>query len=614
MLCSCKKRTGAFHRQYSVLKNCASPTSKLHAIMGRRKSLAFVHRMRNELTIGIAGAGGDGVVVLGTLLQRLAASQGYCGQMPRFYGPQIRGGASAIKLSLDTTQASVPADTVDIMICFNWEKYTELGQELPLGNDTVLFYDDLPPQEGIALPKQSFQVHFSETSKDSTGKTTAKNMVALGFLERVLALPEGLSKGAVVEDGASALLGKNGPAINAGRLLLSELPFAELRLSAPKDPSPKIVLHGNSAVAKAAIRAGCRAFFGYPITPASEIMEEMQERLSQGNGAFVQAEDEIAAIGMALGASLTGAKSMTATTGPGLDLMTEMIGLASGAEIPVVIVDVQRGGPATGIPSKLEQSDLNHVIYGGHGDAPRVVLAAYNLEGCYSLLIESFNISERYQTPVILLSDQRLGQTTVATSGKVFEADYPIVERKRPGREHRDRYQRYEITEDYISPMAFAGDEGFVYQGTGLEHNEKGRPAFDFATHQRMHEKRWRKLAPLRDRDEFVKVFGRDKTRKGIVTMGSSAQFVLETVKHLGLQDEVRICIPELLHPMPRKLASFIGALESLLVVEMNHSAQLYHYLRSQVDLPSHTEAYARAGGLAFSIKELSGPITKLVR
>jgi 2-oxoglutarate/2-oxoacid ferredoxin oxidoreductase subunit alpha len=576
--------------------------------------LAFVNTMRSRLTIGIAGAGGDGVVVLGNLLQRLAASQGYFSQMPRYYGPQIRGGASGVKLSLDTTRVSVPADIADVMVCFNWEKYAELEEELPLGRDSVLFYDSAPPREDIVLPENSFQVAFSEIGKQLTGKPAAKNMVALGLLERILALPESLSKGAAIEDEASAILERSGPALTAGRRLLPEFPFSELRLSPPLDAQAKVVLHGNSAVVQGAIRVGCRAFFGYPITPASEIMEEMQERLNQGHGVFLQAEDEIAAVGMALGASLTGAKSMTATTGPGIDLMTEMIGLASGAEIPVVIVDVQRCGPATGIPSKLEQSDINHAIYGGHGDAPRVVLAAYNLEGCYRLLIESFNISEYYQTPVILLSDQRLGQTTVATSSDLLEADYAIVERKRPGREHQEQYRRYAMTDDYISPMAIAGDEGTVYQFSGLAHNEKGRPSFDFATNQRMHEKRWQKLAPLRNRDELVKVVGREEARRGIVSFGSSAQFVLETVESLGLQDEVKVCIPELIHPLPRKLTRFVDSSDKLLVVEMSYSAQFYHYLRSQIDLPSDSEVYARAGGMAFSRKELSGPLAKLAR
>lgn len=570
--------------------------------------------MRDRLTIGIAGAGGDGVVVLGSLLQRLAASQGYFGQMPRYYGPQIRGGSSGVKLSLNTTRASVPEDTVDIMVCFNWEKYAELEQELPLGFDSVVFYDKTPPEGSLNLPERSFQVDFSQISKELNGKTSAKNMAALGLLERILALPENLVKAAMPHDQASALLERYGLALEAGRRLLPEFSFDELRLLPPMDATARTVLHGNSAVAQGAMRVGCRTFFSYPITPASEIMEEMQERLNHRNGVFLQAEDEIAAIGLALGASLTGSKSMTATTGPGLDLMTEMIGMASSAEIPVVIVDVQRCGPATGIPSKAEQSDLNHAIYGGHGDAPRVVLAAYSVKGCYRLVIESFNISEYYQTPVILLSDQRLGQTTVATNSDFLMKDYSIAPRKRPAGEDPKKYQRYELTDNNISPMASAGDEGLTYQATGLAHNEKGEPSFDFAHNQRMHEKRWQKLMPLRDRDDLVKLFGREEVRRGIIAFGSSAQFVLETVEDLGLEDKVKVCVPELIHPLPGRLSTFVSSLDKLLIVEMSYSAQFHHYLRSQIDLPSDTEIYARAGGMAFSRKELSGSITELAR
>jgi 2-oxoglutarate/2-oxoacid ferredoxin oxidoreductase subunit alpha len=570
--------------------------------------------MKDRLTIGIAGAGGDGVVVLGSVLQRLAASQGYFGQMSRYYGPQIRGGASGVKLGLGMSQGSVPGDTLDIMILFNWEKYLELEQELPMNGNSVVFYDGAPPKGNIPLPEKSFQIGFSVVSKELTGATLGKNFVALGLLERILALPENLVKTAKGRDGALALLEKNKLAFSAGKQLLLELPFSELRLSPPRDASVKHILHGNAAIAQGAMRAGCRAFFGYPITPAAEIMQEMQEHLGEGKGVFLQAEDEIASMGLALGASIAGAKSMTATSGPGFDLMTEMIGLASSAEIPVVIVDVQRCGPSTGIPSKSEQSDLNQAIYGGHGDAPRVVIVPYNLEGCYRLTIESFNISEYFQVPVIILSDQWLAQTTVATNADFLTEDYSLIARKRARGEYSEQYQRYELTEDFISPMASAGDEGLAYQTTGLTHSEQGRPSSDYETHQQIHEKRWKKLMPLWRRDDLVRVFGREEARKGIVVYGSSAQFVLETVEDLNLEGEVKVCVPELVYPLPDRLASFVHSLDKLLVVEMSYSAQFYHYLRSQIDLPSRTEVCARAGGLAFSRRELSGPITALVK
>jgi 2-oxoglutarate ferredoxin oxidoreductase subunit alpha len=565
----------------------------------------------SNLTIGIVGAGGDGVVVMGSFLQKLAALQGYFSQMPRYYGAQIRGGGSAVKLSLDAERPSLPKDSLDILVCFNWEKYLEFEPELAIGVDTLVVYEN-QPLRGVNLPEKSFQIGFSRKSQEATGATLNKNIVALGLLIRILALPDDRVKEAIDQDEELILLKENLLALEAGEHLFSEFSFPELRLSPARDESVKVILHGNAAMARAAVRAGCRVFFGYPITPATEIMQEMQEELSQQEGVFLQTEDEIASAGLTIGASLAGAKSMTSTSGPGFDLMTESMGLASAAEIPMLIIDVQRGGPSTGIPSKSEQSDLNHAIYGGHGDAPRVVMAPYDIEGCYRLVIESLNIAQYFQTVVVLLSDQWLGQTLVAINDEFLLKDYPSWERKRAAR--KEDYHRYQLTEDFISPMADVGDEGLVYQTTGLAHNEKGAPAFDFETHQRMHQKRWQKLMPLCQRDELVKVFGKEESTRGIITWGSSAQVVLETVKDLGLQDKVKVCVPELIHPLPGRIERFLSSTEKLLVIEMNYSGQFYHYLRSQIDLPKKTQVYNRAGGRLFSRKELTGPITEIAR
>ena len=569
--------------------------------------------MRDSLTIGIAGAGGDGVVVMGSYLQKLAALQGYFSQMPSYYGAQIRGGASAVKLGLDAEYLPLPKDSVDIMVCFDWERYLEVEQELPLGVDTLVLYEN-NPSSGINLPQKSFQVGFSKKSQEVTGSTQNKNIVALGLLLRILAISDDRVKEAIDEDAELILLNENLLALKAGRNLFSDFSFPELRLSPAQDGSAKLVLHGNAAMARAAIRAGCRVFFGYPITPAAEIMQEMQKEFSLGKGVFIQAEDEIASAGLAIGASLVGAKSMTSTSGPGFDLMTEMMGLATAAEIPMVIIDVQRCGPSTGIPSKSEQSDLNHAIYGGHGDAPRVVMAPYDVEGCYRLVMESINIAQHFQTLVVLLSDQWLGQTFVAINGEFLREDYSADERKRLARKDVGDYYRYRLTEDFISPMGYVGDEGLAYQITGLAHNEKGFPAFDFKTHQRMHEKRWKKLTPLCQRDDLVEILGKEDSSTGIITWGSSAQVVLETVKDLGLQDKIKVCVPELVHPLPGGIGRFLRTTKNLLVVEMNYSGQLHHFLRSQIDLPKKTETYARAGGQAFSRKELARPITEIAR
>lgn len=565
------------------------------------------------MTIGIAGCGGDGVVVLGSLLQRLAAWHGYYSHMLRHYGPQIRGGATAVALRLDAERLSLPRDGLDILVCFDWEKYLELERELSITADTVVLYEDEPSGD-IRLPEKSFRVDFSGESEEATGLAKNKNIVALGVLNSMLSLPKGGVREAAEQDKDLHLLKQNLPALEAGDRLSFSLSLPKLALSPALDSAAKVILHGNAAVAQGAIRAGCRAFFGYPITPASEVMQEMQDRLGQGDGVFLQAEDEIATMGLALGASLAGAKPMTGTSGPGLDLMTEMMGLASAAEIPMLIVDVQRCGPSTGIPSKTEQSDLNHAIYGGHGDAPRVVIAPYDVAGCYRLAAEAVSIAQHFQTLVVLLSDQWLGQGFVAVDDSFLREDYPGEGGKRPTGEDPADYRRYRVTEDLISPMAVVGDERLAYQTTGLAHGESGAPAFDFETNRIMHDKRWRKLAPLCQRDDLVKVFGNEECDRGIVTWGSSAQVVLETLRHLGLQDEIKVCVPELMHPLPRRVEQFLGSVQKLLLVEMNYSGQFHRYIRSQIDLPGQTEVYARPGGRLFTVQELAGPIAEMTR
>jgi 2-oxoglutarate ferredoxin oxidoreductase subunit alpha len=278
-----------------------------------------------------------------------------------------------------------------------------------------------------------------------------------------------------------------------------------------------------------------------------------------------------------------------------------------------VIVDVQRCGPSTGIPSKSEQSDLYHAVYGGHGEAPRVVLAPHHVAACYSLSIEAFNIACSYQTPVILLSDQWLGQTIVSLDDEFIKRDYHVEAARPPTRDDAGGYHRYAHTADHVSPMSVAGDEGLTYRTSGLTHDDRGAPAFDAATNEALHHKRSAKLAPLRERDDLVIVAGADESDIGIMSWGSSASFVLETIRELGLDGRVKLCIPQLVHPLPGKVKEFAGSVSRLLIVEMNYSGQFHRYVRSLVDLPRDTRVYCRPGGRPFTRAELAEPIERLV-
>ncbi len=566
-----------------------------------------------NLTIGLVGTGGDGVIVLGSLFQYLAALQGYSGQMQKYYGAQIRGGGSAVKLNINTSSPVWPKDELDILVCFSWNKYTEFKDELSVNENTIVICENDPAGEIIPL-KNSFKIPFAEISAKLASEKRNKNILTLGLLmEMILGAETEKIKAAAETDKNLALLKINFPIFENGKNLFFEFLLPKIEPGSFQNDFPKIVISGNEAAAEAAIRAGCRAFFGYPITPATEIMKEMGKKLPSVSGVFRQAEDEIAAANNGIGASLAGTKSLIATSGPGISLMTETMDLAVGMEVSLVIIDVQRGGPSTGIPSKSEQSDLYHAIFSGHGDAPRIVLAPHDVESVYRLTIEGFNLAEYYQTLVIILSDQLLGQTSFAIKKDFLNEPYFITDRKKPLSSPEKAYSRYEKTCNGISPMSNIGDENGIYQTAGLSHAADGSHNPDFETLEKWHEKISEKLTPLNSLNSLVKIFGDNDSEFRIITWGSSTQAVLAAVKNSKLENNVAICVPELIYPLPKRAKEFVNTAENLLVVEMNYSAQFYHYLRSQTHMKSTAMVYKRSGGKPFGIRELEKAIKKFI-
>jgi len=582
--------------------------------------------MKKSVSLGIVGLGGEGVVILGTLLLKVGSREFYHGKMQKFYDARIKGGSSAVFLSFSLEKEILPSENLDILVCLNGKNLKEFRAELPIVSQTLFFLDDIPENRPIfneysnALP-----FPFEKICREKGATLQSKNMVALGVLSRIL----GFDKEEVIEEikkFSKKYEEQNLACFEAGLEFseTSELPSWQLLKPIPpqRDPAKggmpglqKIIIDGNEAVVQAALKVACTCLIAYPITPASEIMESLGPKLLSSGKVFVQAEDEIAAAGLCIGASLGGAKSMVSTSGPGLDLLMEMLGLASQAEIPLVIVDVQRAGPATGMPTKTEQSDLFTAIYGGHGDTPRVVLAPYDTEGCYRLTIEAFNISEYYQTPVILLSDQNLGQTLVSTCDFTSK-NYQIIERLKPDEKEKGNYRRYIITPNFISPFAIFGTPGFCWQTSGLTHQETGAPASESAElQQKMAEKRWKKLLPLTKQKDLVKTFGNPKSKIGIMSWGSSAKTVLESLQEQGLLSKVKVCIPELLHPLPEEeIQSFLKNTKKLCICELNYSGQFARHLRAWIDLPKNTRIYSRAGGSPFTRSELKDWLSEVVK
>lgn len=573
--------------------------------------------MLDDLVLGMAGSGGDGIVSAGEALTAAAAAEGYHAIMTKSFGSQIRGGESSCRVRVSTRPIGTSNGPLDVAVALDWDDFLKFGAELPVEGHTVVVYEaktgvapDKLPLVGVT-PADVLKVPIADLSKRSAGSDKAKNTVVLGLLAGWFDLAR-----ASILRGVQKKLAKKGPEVVAAaeRAFAAGLEYAlanplkrAMTMAKPLDPpGSKLLTDGNEMCAAAAIFAGCRFYAGYPITPSTEIMQYLSREIWRFGGAVLQAEDEIAGIGAAVGASFAGKKAMTATSGPGMSLKTEMIGLATIAELPLVVVDVQRGGPATGLPTKAEQADLFQACFATHGDGIRPVLAPTGVGDTFGLTVEAFNIAERYQTPVIFLSDQEIGQRK-ETVDPIDTRKIEIAERLRPAPSELDGYARFRFTDTGVSPMTHPGEPGGSYLAAGIEHNELGAPTASGLVHAKMNEKRFRKLKPLENRRDLFETAGDPCAPLALVSWGSTAGACREAFEQaLALGLAVKLLVPRLLFPVAEEIyKDFFRSAQAGLVVEASHQGQLYRLLRMYVDVPAGVRPFCRSGANPFAPHEI---------
>lgn len=570
--------------------------------------------MENSKTLNLIliGSGGDGVMVTADMILKTAARRGLYGLKMQSYGPQIRGGEAAAHVSLSTEPISVIELGKEMIVCFRFADVGRFAKEFRPAVSALLFHGaegEEMPEIFQKNPVTPVSISFAQVLEQNQLPEISKNVFLFGVLLKTLGweLEEGKecvqeifsSKSKEVLEGNRKALEK-GYAFAAPRTL--PVVFPDL-----PQKRERWVLSGNEACARAAVEAGCRFYSGYPITPSSEILEEMHRLLSLVDGKLIQAEDEISALGMVIGASYGGVPAMTATSGPGLSLMTEMIGLASMAEIPAVIVDCQRGGPSTGIPSRTEQSDLWHALYGGHGDFPRVVLAATDVAHCFPTMFRAFWCAERYQLPVIVLSDAQIAQSA-GIIDPVATQDFPKGGRK-IAKPSEETYRRFDFHAagnggDGVTPMAIPGTPRGMHSIAGIEHTEEGFPSADTLLHEAMNRKRFLKIQDLAEASAgWHSTFGSPSAETGIVAWGSSAGVAKALARR---QKGFAVFVPEILHPFPLEgLKQFLRLKKSVFVLEMNYQGHLFHALRAWGAIDGKTRSIRRSGGIPFQIEEL---------
>ncbi|WP_232697128.1 2-oxoacid:acceptor oxidoreductase subunit alpha [Brevibacillus daliensis] len=574
--------------------------------------------MISQLSWKVGGQQGEGIESTGEIFSIAMNRMGYYLYGYRHFSSRIKGGHTNNKIRVSTKPVQAISDELDILVAFDQETIDVNAPELREGGVVIAdakFNPTLP--EGLK-PVRLLSVPLTEIAEE-LGTSLMKNMVSIGATSAILGISvEGYRN--IVEDmflrKGEKVVEKNMEAITRGAEYVNEqiggqLPDFQLE---PADGKKRLFMIGNDAIALGCLSAGVRFMPAYPITPASEIMEYLIKKLPKFNGTVIQTEDEIAAITMAIGGSYGGARTMTASAGPGLSLMMEAIGLAGITETPVVIVDTQRGGPSTGMPTKQEQSDVNAMINGTHGEIPKVVMAPTSVEDCFYDAVEAFNIAEEYQVPVIFITDLALslGKQTVDP------LDHSKIEIRRgkllagqelPEKENNEMFNRYEVTEDGVSPRVIPGQKYGLHHVTGVEHDQSGRPSESPTNRIAQMDKRMRKLNNLVNTfPEPVRMSaGSEESDVLMVTINSVGGTVQEAKERLE-KDGLKVNHAQirLLHPFPTEaIKQYVDKAKKVVVVENNATGQITNLIKLNLGCADKLHSVLKYDGNPFLPNEI---------
>ena len=560
---------------------------------------------KQDFVVRFAGEGGQGVVTSAEGLAQAMAQSGYYVQTFSTFPSQIRGGPTWTQTRISTTTVLSSGDDLDVLVAFNEDAYNNHKDDV--GDDGVIIYNS--GDFSIENPENALGMDFDDLAKQ-TGNNRAANFVVMGALAQLVDLPinileefnrqkytRGRPSDQDIIDSNNMALGLGAQEAKTSGFNLGEL------ADSIRPEGDQILVNGNQAVSLGAVAAGLEVFIGYPISPATPILLWMEANLV-GEGKFVyQSSSEIESITSLVGAGYAGKKAMTSTAGPGFSLMGEGIGLAWMAEIPCVVVNVQRGGPSTGLPTKTEQSDLLTALYPGHGDLKIPVIAPGTVEECFYAGLMSVNWAERYQGPVVLLSEMALSErnqnipkpdlsTGLGESRQVYEGN--------------NGYLRYDGFE--LSPMPIPGQSG-SYVANGSEHDAMGDTTHLPARHIQMTERRFSKLDLLKDGSYESQ---NSDASIALVPWGGTKGPALDAYNQLVEDDGIDLSwyYTMFIHPMPSEMIEALRQKDLVIVPELNYMGQYASYLRSE---GINATAITQYTGLPFKVRHLVTEIKNLV-
>jgi 2-oxoglutarate/2-oxoacid ferredoxin oxidoreductase subunit alpha len=548
--------------------------------------------MINQLSWKVGGQQGEGIESTGEIFAIALNRLGYYLYGYRHFSSRIKGGHTNNKIRVSTTEVRSISDDLDVLVAFDQETIDLNYKELH-SKGVILADAKFTPKKPEDTQAALYAVPFTEIATE-LGTSLMKNMVAIGATSAVLNLDIHVFEEVVQEifgKKGAQVVAKNMDAIKAGydymkKQLVDGVEIMELEKA---DGKKRMFMIGNDAIALGAVAAGCRFMAAYPITPASEIMEYLIKKLPALGGTVIQTEDEIAACTMAIGANYAGVRTITASAGPGLSLKMEAIGLSGITETPLVVVDTQRGGPSTGLPTKQEQSDLMAMIYGTHGEIPKIVMAPSTVEEAFYDTTEAFNLAEEYQCPVIVLTDLQLslGKQTVEplSMDKVEIRRGKLVTNEIPESENKAYFKRYEVTADGVSPRVIPGMKNGIHHVTGVEHDETGKPSESALNRNAQMDKRFRKIENIRFNTPVYKNAKHEDADILLVGFNSTRGVIEEAMVRLENEGlKVNHAHIRLIHPFPSdEVLPLVRSAKKVVVVENNATGQLANIMKMNV-------------------------------
>ena len=559
---------------------------------------------KQDFVVRFAGEGGQGVVTSAEGLAQAMAQSGYHVQTFSTFPSQIRGGPTWTQTRISTKEVLSSGDELDVLVAFNQYAYDNHKDDV--ASDGVIVYNS--GEFEIEASDNALAMDFDELAKQ-TGNNRAANFVVMGALAELVDLPinilEDFNRQRYTRgrDSDQQIIDSNNMALSLGSAEATKSGFNLGELADPIKPEgDQVLLNGNIAISMGAAHAGLDTFIGYPISPATPILLWMEQNLV-GEGKFVhQSSSEIESITSIVGAGFAGKKAMTSTAGPGFTLMGEGIGLAWMAEIPVVVVDVQRGGPSTGLPTKTEQSDLLTALYPGHGDMKMPVIAPGTVEECFIAGVKSVNWAERYQGPVVILSEHALSERRQNIPRPDLTS---LGEENRKVYEGSNGYLRYDGWE--LSPMPIPGGAG-AYVANGSEHDAMGDTTHLPARHIQMTERRFSKLLLL---DDGTFESENESSNIALVPWGGSKGPALDAFNELREEGvDLSWYYTMYIHPMPEEMLTALKQKDLVIVPELNYMGQFASVLRGE---GINAVAITQYTGLPFKVRDLVANIKELM-